>query len=250
MDRRLGQDNVCKVVGNADDPLRLTLIARKELQEVLELTRVLLLEEPLRTASLARVPTKLRSSALAFRLLAGDQGVPCFVDERLTQKPVDHAGMHPLALGQARLEVSGNVLDVTLAGRVQGRAEAASPVLALAKKLDHLFGVWAGFASVALFVVLIKRIGTPEAAVAAGFRARVLPPTLVELVLVPLPVVLALEARLARCAPVNVGLVGGLKCAWIATTHETGAGGRRVGRKHWQRCLTPGAGGRCLPGHV
>lgn len=115
--------------------------------------------------------------------------------------------MHPVVLGQARLKVPGNVFDVTFACRVEGRAEATSPILALPEKLDNLFRVWASLASMALLMMLVKGIGAPKAAVAAGFGARILSPALVELILVSLPVIFSLEARLARRAPVNVLLV-------------------------------------------
>ena len=161
------------------------------------MTRILLLQESLCTSCLAGVPAELGSPAGVLGLLADHQGIPGFVDERLMEQTVDDPRMHPVALGEAGLEVSGHVLDVALAGRVERRAEAAGPVLAFAEKLDHLVGMGAGLAAVALLVVLVERVGAPETAVAARLGARVLPPSLVELVLVALPVVLALEASLA-----------------------------------------------------
>lgn len=124
------------------------------------------------------------------------------------QQAVDDARVHPVSLAQARLEMPGHMLNVTLAGRMQGRAEAAGPVLALAEESNHLFGVGTGLAAVALLVMLVERVGAPETAVAAGLGAGILSPALVELVFVTLPVVLALETRLTRGAPVDVCLVG------------------------------------------
>lgn len=124
------------------------------------------------------------------------------------QQAVDDARVHPVSLAQARLEMPGHMLDVTLTGRMKGRAETTGPVLALAQEPDDLFGVRTRLAAVALLVMLVERVGAPEAAVAAGLGAGILPPTLVELVFVTLPVVLALETRLTRGAPVDVCLVG------------------------------------------
>lgn len=90
-----------------------------------------------------------------------------------------------------------DVFNMAFACGVEGRAKAASPILPLSKKLDDFFRVRAGLASVALFVVLVKGVGAPKAAVATRFRAWVFPPTLVKLIFVTFPVVLALEASLA-----------------------------------------------------
>lgn len=147
--------------------------------------------------------------------------------------------MHPVALGHARFKMACDVLDVTLTSRVQRRAEATSPVLTLAQKLDHLLGMWARLATVALLVVLVERVRTPEAAVAARFRAWVFSPTLVELVFVALPIVFPLKAGLARCAPVNVLLGGGGGSGGNGgTVDERGAGRWCVWRRHRERGLS------------
>lgn len=91
----------------------------------------------------------------------------------------------------------GNVLDMTLACWVQSGTESTGPVLAFAQELDHLLGVGTSGAAVALLMMLVERVGTPEATVAARFRTWVLSPSLMELVFVSLPIVLALEARFA-----------------------------------------------------
>lgn len=122
------------------------------------------------------------------------------------KKTIYNTRVHPVTLCHARLEMASNVLYVTLTSRVQSRAEATGPVLAFSEKLDHLFGVGARLAAMALLVMLVERVGTPETTVTPRLGTRVLAPALMKLVLVTLPVILALEARLTRGAPVNVGL--------------------------------------------
>lgn len=143
------------------------------------------------------MPTELRTTSAKFSLLGRHESIPGPVDERLMQEAVDDPRVHPLSLAQARLEMPGHVLDVSLARRVKGRAETTGPVLALAEELDHLFCVGTRLAAVALLVVLVERVGAPETAVAAWLRAGILSPTLVELVLVTLPIIFSLEAGLA-----------------------------------------------------
>lgn len=185
------------------------------------------------------MPAELGSSAIILRLLADDKCVPSLVDQGLVQETIDHPRVHPVTLGHTRLEVAGDVLNMALASRVKSRAEAAGPVLALSKELDHLFGVGTRLAAVALLVVLVERVGTPEASVATRLGAGVLAPALVELVLVALPVVLALEARLTRGTPVNVGLSGGAD--WSTNGAKWSA--NRVGWRERERRLRSGAVG-------
>lgn len=154
------------------------------------------------------MPTELRTASTKLSLLTRHHGVPGIVDERLVQQTVDDARVHPVSLAQARLEMPGDMLNVTLSCRMQGRAEATGPVLALAQESDDLFSVRTRLAAVALLVMLVERVGAPEAAVAARLGAGIFPPALVELVFVTLPVVLALETCLTRGAPVDVCLVG------------------------------------------
>ncbi len=90
-----------------------------------------------------------------------------------------------------------DVFNMAFACGVEGRAKAASPIFALPEKLDNLFSVRAGLASVTLFMMLVKGVGAPKAAVAARFRARIFSPAFVKLIFVTLPVVFALEACLA-----------------------------------------------------
>lgn len=133
---------------------------------------------------------------------------------------------------------------MALAGRVEGGAEAARPVLALSEELDHLFGVRASLASVALLVMLVERVGSPEAAVTSRFGTRILAPALVKLILVALPVVLALEAGLTRGAPINVGLTS---CADRGTHGAESVQG--AGRGNRERRLRSVASRSGLPRH-
>lgn len=208
-DGRGGEDDISKIIRHADDPLGLALIAREELEEVLQLAGVLILKETLGASRLAGVPAELRSTAVVLGLLAHNESIPGLMDERLVEEAIHDSRVHPVTLGHARLEMTSDVLNMALASRVKRRTEATSPVLALAEELDDLLGVGACLATMALLVMLVKRVGTPEAAVATRLRAGVLAPALVKLILVALPVVLALEASFARGAPVNVGLSGG-----------------------------------------
>lgn len=147
------------------------------------------------------------------------------------EQAVYNTRVHPLAFGHARFEMTCHMLNVSFPGRMQGGAEATGPVFALAQEFDDLLGVRAGGAAVALLVVLIERVASPEAPIAAGFGARVLPPALVEFVLVALPVILALEACLARRTPVDVLLVDG-------SAHGRSAEKRRTCRRGhlwWKR---------------
>lgn len=157
---------------------------------------VFLLEEALGAAGLARVPTELRSASHVIGLLAVNQSIPCFVDQWLMEKAIDYTGVHPVTLGQSRFEVAGNVLNMTFSRGVESRAKAASPVFALSEKLDNFLRVRACSTAVALLVMLVERVRTPEAPIAARLWTRILPPAFMEFILVALPIVLALEARL------------------------------------------------------
>ena len=84
--------------------------------------------------------------------------------------------------------------------------------------------MWACRAAVALLVVLIEGVRTPEAAIATWLGTRILPPTLVELVFVALPVVLELEARLTGSTPVDVSLASG---SCLSSVNQGSASWRR-----------------------
>lgn len=105
--------------------------------------------------------------------------------------------MHPIAFRQARLEMACNVLNVALAGRVQSRTETTGPVLALTQEFDHLLGMGTRRATMTLLVMLVEGVRSPETSIAARLGARIFPPSLMELVFVAFPIILALEARLA-----------------------------------------------------
>ena len=107
--------------------------------------------------------------------------------------------MQPVGLGAARIEVNGDVINVLLELPVQRSTEPAAPCLSLLRVPHHTFGMRACLAPVGALVVLIKRVGSPEALVAVG--TRVFSPSLVKLLQVPLPVELSLECLIARGAP-------------------------------------------------
>lgn len=85
----------------------------------------------------------------------------------------------------------GNVFVVLLELGVHGSAEPASPCPPLPHVLDYAIRMGTRPAAVGRLVVLVKGVGPPKTLVAV--RARVFPPSLVKLLLVPLPVELALE---------------------------------------------------------
>lgn len=112
--------------------------------------------------------------------------------------------MCPVRLRLSRLEMPRDVFDVPFPRRVKRSAEAARPVLPLPQIFHNLFRVRAGLAAVGRLVVLVERVGAPETPVAPRFRARILLPPLVELLLVALPIVLPLEPGFAGRAPVEI----------------------------------------------
>lgn len=109
------QDNVGKLICHANNPLSLTLITREEFQQILQLSRVLILQEALGATSLARMPTELGSSTVVLGLFADDKCVPSFMDERLMKETIDDPRVHPVALGHARFEMTRDMFDVSLA---------------------------------------------------------------------------------------------------------------------------------------
>lgn len=80
-------------------------------------------------------------------------------------------------------------------------AESTGPSRPPLRIPDHLLSVRAGRAPVCVLVMLVEGVGAPEDAVAV--RAGVTLMSLMEFVLVPLPVELALETDIAECAPVR-----------------------------------------------
>ena len=97
----------------------LALVPREELEEVLQLAVVLLFQEALSTSCLAGMPTELRSASHVIRLFAIDKRIPSFVDERLMEKTVHDARVHPVTFGQTRLEMARNVFDMAFASRMK-----------------------------------------------------------------------------------------------------------------------------------
>lgn len=88
-----------------------------------------------------------------------------------------------------------HVVNVLLELPVQRGAEPASPCLPLLRILDDRLGVRTCLAPVGALVMLVERIGSPEALVTV--RTRIFPPPLVEFLQVPLPIEFPLECLLA-----------------------------------------------------
>lgn len=63
-------DDICEIVRDAHNPLSVAFISREELEQILELARVLLLQESLCAARPAWVPTEPRPPATVLGLLA------------------------------------------------------------------------------------------------------------------------------------------------------------------------------------
>lgn len=99
------------------------------------------------------------------------------------------------------LVVPRHMVEIPVPGPHKRTAESTSPSRPPLRIPDHLLGVRAGRAPVCVLVMLVKRVGAPEYAVA--IRAWVALVSLVEFVLVPLPVELALETDVAERAPVR-----------------------------------------------
>ncbi len=190
------------VVGQPGEEARVVAGFVEKLQEVLELPRALVLEEPLGVAGRLNVPF------VHGLLLPGEMAVegahqllPSVMHGRLVQQAVDGVGMAPVGLGATGLVVLGDVVEVAIAGGQEGGAEAAGPGGLALGELDDAVGVGAGGAAVGLAVVLVERVGAPEDTIAA--RTGVLLVPFVELVLVALPVEFALELGVAEAAPVG-----------------------------------------------
>ena len=174
--------------------------AVEELEEVLQVAGRLVLDVALGAAGGVEVPAERGLVAVELALLAHQELAPGLEDGGLVQQAVDDVGVHPVVLGAAGFEVLGDMLVVLLQLAVHSGAEAATPSPPLHHVLDDGVRVRARLAAVGRLVVLVEGVGAPEALVAVG--ARVLAPALVELLLVPFPVELALERLVARRAPV------------------------------------------------
>ncbi len=127
--------------------------------------------------------------------------------------------MRPIQLRHAALKVYRHVVNVPLKLAVQRGTESAAVCPSLPHRLHDHLGVRARLATVGGLVMLIKGVGAPEALVAAvaGVFAR----AVVELFLVPLPIKLALECLVARCAP-ELGLARGVRRGGDGTAHRRG----------------------------
>ena len=111
------------------------------------------------------------------------------------EQAVNDVGVQPVGLGAARVEVNSDVVNVLLKLPMQRGAESAAPCFPLLCVSHYRFSVGTSLAPMSALVVLIKCVGSPEALVTIG--TRVLPPSLVKLLQVPLPVELPFERLVA-----------------------------------------------------
>lgn len=191
-----GRGELSKVECEAGDVGGVVFCGVEELEEVLQVSGRLVLEEALLPARCLCVP------AVARLLLLGDVAearaddvLPCGVDAGLVEEAVDDVRVVPVGLCAARLVVQADVVDVPVHGRQERGAEAARPRALLTRVLDDFVGVRARLAVVPRLVVLVECVCAPEDPVAVWARILLVP--FVELVLVPLPVKLALEFGVA-----------------------------------------------------
>lgn len=115
--------------------------------------------------------------------------------------------MIPVGLVAPVLIMSCHMVEIPIPGAHKRAAESARPPRPPLRVPHHLLGVRARRAPVGVLVVLVEGVGAPEDAVAV--RARIALVALVELVLVPLPVELALETDITKSAPVRALGLGG-----------------------------------------
>ena len=113
----------------------------------------------------------------------------------LMEQAVNDVGVQPVGLGAARVKVNSDMVNVLLKLPVQRGAESATPCFPLLRVSDYRFSVGTSLAPMSALVVLIKCVGSPEALVTIG--TRVLPPSLMKLLQVPLPVELPFERLVA-----------------------------------------------------
>ena len=166
----------------------------------MKLPRTITLEKSLGVAGCSGVP--LEQWLLRAREVVVQTGVkllPSMVDGRLVEEAVYDVGMVPVRLVAAVLEVMGNVIKVAVPAGEKGSTEPTGPGSLAMRVFDNAVGVRARGASVGVLVVLVERVGAPEDAIAARARVPLVP--LVELVLVPFPVELALEGDVAKGTP-------------------------------------------------
>lgn len=163
----------------------------KKFEEILELTLVLAFDVSLLSAGIVDAPAEHGLVPVELVLLPAHELSPGLEHSWLVQQAVDDVRVHPILFLCTGFEVCGDVFVVLLKLGVHGGAEAASPSPSLPHVLDHAVRVRTRPAAMGRLVVLVESIGAPKALVTVG--ARVLPPSLVKLLLVPLPIEFALE---------------------------------------------------------
>ena len=145
------------------------------------------------------------------------QLLPCLADQRLVKQRVDHKRVVVMRLVASVLVVSRHMVEIPVPGSHKRTAETTAPTRPPLRIPNHLLGVRAGRASMCVLVVLVEGVGAPEDAVAV--RAWVALVSLVEFVLMSLPVELALETDVAECAPVRTLRLGGTSVADFRPWH-------------------------------
>lgn len=150
-------------------------------------------------------------------MFARDQRLPGLYDPVLVKEPVDDVRMRPVLFRHTALKVCRHVVDMSLELAVQRRAEPAAVCPPLPHRPHDHFGMWACLTAMGRLVVLVEGIGAPEALVTA--IARVFARAVVELLLVPLPVELALERLITRRAP-ELGLARRVRREGDRTAHR------------------------------
>lgn len=181
-------------------PRRLLAGTVEKLQEILQLSLALALDIPLLPSGIVDTPAEHGLVPIEFTLLPVHQFPPIFQHGRLVQQAIDYIGVHPVVLLGTGLEMRCDMFVVLLEFGVHGGTEAAPPSSSLPHVFDNSIGMGTCFAPMRRFVMLIKGVWSPEALITIW--AWIFPPSLMELLLVPLPVEFALERLVTRCAPI------------------------------------------------
>lgn len=194
--RLVGWSQLGKVEGHPGNLNGIIFGGVEELEEVLEVAACLILQEPLFPPRRLSVPTIPRLLVLGdVAEPRADDILPGSIYTRLMKQAVDDIGVVPMGFRSARLIMQADVVDVPIHGWQESGAKAAGPGALLARVLDDLVGMGAGFAVMARLVVLVEGIGAPEHSVAVG--AGIFLVSLVEFILVSLPVKFSLELGIA-----------------------------------------------------
>ena len=189
-------------------PFRLLPSALEELEQILQLPRGLPLQEPLSMSRRLRIPPQNRLFITSqMSVQPRKQLLPRLTDHRLVKQPIHHETVVPMRLVASFLIVPRHMVEISVPGAHKCTAESTCPTCPPLRVPDHLLGVRAGRAPVGVLVMLVEGVGAPEGAIAV--RAGVALVSLVEFILMPLPVELALETDVTEGAPVRTLGLGG-----------------------------------------